>query len=136
MSELREQIIDILVENGYTQRPEGPGGQVPSYYAVIDQLIALYPKPDWEGLEKIINYIKEHHHSHCNRFCNSGHWAIVTNDLLTWAEGKKEKVWCEHISKHFKDDNWYSYLKQGSWSSIEPEWDICPVKNCHKPRPT
>lgn len=55
--------------------------------------------------------------------------------IMAWAQGtwtEPNKIWCRHISNEggawcFGKDNDYWYRPT--------DWDICPVKGCHTPRP-
>ncbi len=55
-------------------------------------------------------------------------------DLLDWADG--EETWCSHISGVGEVKlHWYITYPDLVRVEVDDTWDICPVKDCHKPRP-
>jgi len=61
------------------------------------------------------------------------------NDLMTWAQGEPERVWCEHI--RLETDGirgcWYfapSTSESAGMMQLPDTWTICPI--CGVKRPT
>lgn len=87
-----------------------------------------------EEIEKIFE--RWNFHSYLNRG--------LISDLLAILNGQEKeperKTWCEHWRYengwHFMGahDPKYSAILVGS--AYADDWDICPVKGCHAPRPT
>lgn len=57
--------------------------------------------------------------------------ASLITTLLAWAQGEKEKIWCSHMKWRPEEEAWLL-----DYNTYISDWDICPVKGCHKPRPT
>ena len=70
------------------------------------------------------------------RTLEAGHtwWETLLDDLCALIGVEEEKWWCKHwvpCSREIDTGGWVN-----SESKIYPRgWDICPVKDCHAPRP-
>ena len=64
--------------------------------------------------------------------------ATVVYDLLAlFSQGSGPKVWCQHweyVTEKYGKPGWYGTGKD-LISNPDNSWDICPVKDCHAPRP-
>ena len=59
----------------------------------------------------------------------------MTNDLQALFQKREAPVWCEHCVVGINGKTWTHYTKTHPCTSIPDHWDICPVKDCHAPRP-
>jgi len=98
------------------------------------------PKLDRVELERILLQVRGHA---CDvPECGCYPCKALTNDIMTWAEGRK-KEWCFHIRFSDQSKRWVFdmewkenvYHATGNAYRFHDEWDICPVKDCHAPRP-
>jgi len=60
----------------------------------------------------------------------------ISRRVMAWVHREDIKIWCKHFT--WRDDKghlrgWY-YTQFPDQMLIE-EWDQCPVKDCHAPRP-
>ena len=90
------------------------------------------PQPSREALEKI--FIR-----HAHRYPSSIEWEnAIKTDLMAWATGQRERVWCEHIlwKDYRKTDSYEGWIFTASIngsSKLPLSWVICPL--CAAPRP-
>jgi len=91
----------------------------------IMQILGLEEKLEKsEGCQNLTHWFKGEHHSHP--------WS---NNCPNTPKPKPES-WCEHIEPIYGalDNKFHGYFsKAGGASALH--WDICPVKDCHAPRP-
>ena|SRR3990167_2250622 len=119
MTTLRERIEEILREARIKTQAD--------LNATVDALCALLERkePSREDLIQLLN-IK-------GPKVSGFTWIPFVDAVMSWATSTEpERVWCKHIS--FCHGMW-CYGEDDDWQDAG-DWDICPVKNCHAPRPT
>lgn len=116
--------------------------------AAIDALCALPcqpPPPSREELEKIIRKHEEplHQMTGLTEKVTLSLKDGLVNDLLSWASGQSEHVWCEHIQQatawpaHPTNEGqrrWYLVGKTDQTRCFADDFMVCPI--CAAPRPT
>lgn len=63
------------------------------------------------------------------------HINVSSDDVHSPKESPKQE-WCEHLK--LIDEQWHYFLPDGCgeyYRDVVKDWDICPVKGCHAPRP-
>jgi len=65
----------------------------------------------------------------------------LINDLLALLGGEPKTAWCQHCRwetcpPFSEQHRWRFYGGQQALQDVADTWDMCPVKDCHAPRPT
>ncbi len=67
-------------------------------------------------------------------------WNYLINKIMSWHEKcsvDQKKWWCDHIDWDNNGECFiYKFYKNGWLIPENLNWDICPVKGCHAPRPS
>ena len=130
MSELRERLETLFTKHHHCYEP---------CQDVLDALVAMWPQPSREGLEKLLAPFQWYVPCHCpTPPCTCGTHELdkdgMVDRLLAWATGEPRRGWCEHWSYRPElPHRWYR--TEGSQKMMVPltEMNFCHV--CAAPRP-
>ena len=115
---------------------------------VINKVMAWHLRhapqpPTREAIRKVLEHhctIRVPHHEDKHLVADSH---ALLDDLLalfrpaSLSQGSGPKVWCQHweyVTEKYGKPGWYGTGKD-LISNPDNSWDICPVKDCHAPRP-
>lgn len=107
---------------------------------LIKDLMAIWSPPDRAGLRESLKalYRTERNCSNRSTFAHiNGEWDEVWLDrlidwCLTWAEGRAEPTWCEHLLWSEDWKRWYGQATDHASLTLA-NWQACPI--CAAPRP-
>ena len=94
---------------------------------LIDDLLACFPQPSRDVLEKIFI-------CHAHRYPSAVAWEnAIKDDLMAWATGQQKRWWCNHLKLGSKS-YWIGDLaSEDGIMRVPDEWTTCPL--CAAPRP-
>lgn len=158
MSAAREELVELLVDeakSGYVIRDvRGYPELEPNWYRLITKLLSWKdrhtPPPVGTVTREQVQALFRHHRcrdweNHCVTTTVQGVVSVTLcanafDDLLTLCTGTRgaERGWCAHFE-------WVQKAGHRGWWRIvgdhdrlptgTDQWDICPVADCHAPRP-
>ena len=116
-----ENLMDDLMAWHLRHAPQPPTREAIKHI-VLDRIPANchYEPNDWkERVEQMIDHL------------------LALFRPASLSQGSGPKVWCQHweyVTEKYGKPGWYGTGKD-LISNPDNSWDICPVKDCHAPRP-